>query len=123
MGRLLQRPLIGTTCDKNDLHLANDKVPEVTAFRMTEIRATRKKKNNSLNDLKSSHTLGTVRRLPSVPECNFPSIRFPKVPFPEDTYSQIYGFRDILISSVLQFLIHLLLDLVDAHAWRVLLKL
>jgi len=37
MGHLLQCPLIGTTCDENDLHLANDKAAAVVAFWMTEI--------------------------------------------------------------------------------------
>jgi len=33
----LQCPLIRTTCDENDLHLANDKAAAVVAFWMTEI--------------------------------------------------------------------------------------
>lgn len=32
MNRLLQCPLKGTSCKKNDLHQANDKTPAVTAF-------------------------------------------------------------------------------------------
>jgi len=37
MGHLLKCPLIGTTCDENYLHLANDKASAVVAFWMTEI--------------------------------------------------------------------------------------
>jgi len=46
MGHLLQCLLIGTTCDKNDLHLANDKAATFVAFWMAE-----------LNDTKEEHIL------------------------------------------------------------------
>jgi len=37
MGHLLQYPLIGTTCNKNDLDLEHDKAAAVVTFWMTEI--------------------------------------------------------------------------------------